>query len=48
MDRPLGEQFDLLRISDPMRYPAFFDWMGHRYVLRIEKVLPEATKGDGT
>jgi methionyl-tRNA formyltransferase len=40
LDRPLGEQFDLLRVSDPVRYPAFFDLRGHRYVVRI-------TKGEG-
>ncbi|MBW7835277.1 MAG: UDP-glucuronic acid dehydrogenase [Sphingomonadales bacterium] len=35
--RPLAEQFDLLRIADPARYPAFFTLRGHRYVLKIEK-----------
>lgn len=35
--RTLAEQFDLLRICDNDRYPAFFDHRGHRYVLRIEK-----------
>jgi len=36
-EKTLGEQFDLLRVCDPQRYPAFFDYRGHRYVLRIEK-----------
>lgn len=36
-EKPLGEQFDLLRVCDPQRYPAFFDYRGHRYLLRIEK-----------
>jgi methionyl-tRNA formyltransferase len=36
-DRTLAEQFDLLRVVDDDRYPAFFEHRGHRYVLRIEK-----------
>ena len=36
-DRPIAEQFDLLRVADPARFPAFFDLRGHRYVVRIEK-----------
>lgn len=38
--RPLADQFDLLRVVDNDRYPAFFDHRGHRYVLRIEKAPP--------
>jgi len=37
VDASLAEQFDLLRISDNERYPAFFDLRGHRYELRITK-----------
>lgn len=37
-DLSLREQFDLIRISDPERYPAFLDLHGHRYKIRIEKV----------
>jgi methionyl-tRNA formyltransferase len=33
---PLIEQFNLLRIVDNERYPAFFEHLGHRYLLRIE------------
>lgn len=36
--RPLAEAFDLLRIADPDRYPAFFEMRGQRYRLRIEKM----------
>ena len=36
--RSIAEQFDLLRVADPKRFPAFFDLRGHRYFLRIEKV----------
>ena len=35
--RPIAEQFDLLRVADPQRFPAFFDLRGHRYLVRIEK-----------
>ena len=31
----LAEQFNLLRVVDNERYPAFFDWKGRRYELRI-------------
>lgn len=33
----IAAQFDLLRVVDNQRYPAFFEWRGKRYVLRIEK-----------
>jgi len=36
----LAEQFDLLRVVDNDRYPAFFDWRGHRYRLRLDKLDP--------
>lgn len=34
--RPLAEVFDLLRVADPERYPAFFEHRGRRYRLRLE------------
>lgn len=36
--RPLAESFDLLRVADPERYPAFFEWRGQKYLIRIEKL----------
>jgi methionyl-tRNA formyltransferase len=33
----LVEQFELLRVVDNQRYPAFFEHRGRRYRLRIEK-----------
>lgn len=33
----IAEQFNLLRVVDNDRYPAFFDLHGKRYLLRIEK-----------
>jgi methionyl-tRNA formyltransferase len=36
-DKSIVEQFDLLRVADAERYPAFFDFRGHRYLLKIYK-----------
>jgi methionyl-tRNA formyltransferase len=36
-NRTIAEQFDLLRVVDNDRYPAFFDHRGKRYTLRIDK-----------
>jgi methionyl-tRNA formyltransferase len=36
--RPLAESFDLLRVADPDRYPAFFEFRGRRYRLRIDRL----------
>ena len=35
-ERPLAELFDLLRVADPERYPAHFEYRGRRYRLRLE------------
>ncbi len=37
LNKTLGEQFNLLRICDNERYPAFFVRDGIKYVLRISK-----------
>lgn len=37
VERSLADQFELLRVSDPERYPAFFDHRGHRYLVSIRK-----------
>ena len=34
----IANQFDLLRICDPDRYPAYFELHGHRYKLVITKI----------
>mgnify|MGYP003951576229 CR=1 FL=1 len=39
--RSLAEQFNLLRVVDNERYPAFFEHEGHRYRLRISRVEDE-------
>ena len=33
----LQQQFNVLRIADPSRYPAFFKYRGHAYEIRITK-----------
>uniref|UniRef100_UPI00261EB912 formyltransferase family protein n=1 Tax=Marinobacter sp. TaxID=50741 RepID=UPI00261EB912 len=37
VDKPLREQFDLLRVCDPTRYPATFKIYGHTYKMTVEK-----------
>ena len=36
-DKTIAEQFDLMRVCDPDRYPAYFNYLGYKYVIRIEK-----------
>jgi len=36
-EKTIKEQFNLLRVSDPNRFPAYFDWQGYRYEIRIKK-----------
>jgi len=36
-EKNIASQFDLLRVVDNERYPAFFDFRGHRYYLKIYK-----------
>lgn len=35
--KSIGEQFDLLRIADDVRYPCYFEFRGHKYTLSIKK-----------
>jgi len=35
---PLADNFDLLRVADPDRYPAFFTFRGQKYRIRIDKL----------
>jgi methionyl-tRNA formyltransferase len=37
-ERSLSDQFDLMRVCDPDRYPAFFELRGHRYRVKLEKM----------
>ncbi len=36
--KSLAEQFDLIRVCDPNRFPAFFEYQGFKYSLRLEKI----------
>ena len=36
--KSIEEQFNKLRILDPIRYPAFFEIYGHKYKIRIDKI----------
>jgi len=44
-DRTIREQFPLLRIVDNSRYPAYFEFAGHRNFLRVEKSLDADNSG---
>lgn len=35
--KTIAEQFELLRAADSSRFAAFFDFRGHRYIVRVEK-----------
>lgn len=35
--KSIADQFELLRVADPMRFPAFLEFRGHRYLLSIVK-----------
>lgn len=37
INKTIAEQFNLLRVVDNKRYPAFFKYRGHKYILKIEK-----------
>lgn len=36
--KSIAEQFDLIRVCDPARFPAFFDLRGRRYTLKLERL----------
>lgn len=37
-EKPIASQFNLLRVADPTRYPAFFELRGRKYKIIIEKI----------
>jgi methionyl-tRNA formyltransferase len=39
--KSISDQFNLLRVVDSERYPAFFDYQGMKYLIKIEKVKSE-------
>ena len=36
--RSIEEQFNLIRVCDPDRYPAYFELHGQKYAIRLEKI----------
>ena len=37
VDKTIREQFNLIRICDPDRFPAFFELDGHKFKMIVEK-----------
>ncbi len=37
-EKSIAEQFDLIRVCDPARFPAFFELHGHRFMITVEKM----------
>lgn len=37
-DRSIAAQFDLIRVCDPARFPAFFELHGHTFKVTVEKI----------
>ncbi len=40
-EKTIGEQFDLMRVCDPFRFPAFFEYRGCKYKIKLERVDDE-------
>jgi methionyl-tRNA formyltransferase len=40
-NKTIAEQFNLLRVADPNRFPAFFELSGHRYKINLVKIKDE-------
>jgi methionyl-tRNA formyltransferase len=40
-EKTIEQQFDLMRICDPERYPAWFEMHGQRYKITLEKFQDE-------
>jgi methionyl-tRNA formyltransferase len=38
INKSIEEQFNLLRVADPNRYPSFFEHKGHKYKIMLEKM----------
>lgn len=41
VNKSIAEQFDLIRVCDPSRFPAYFEYLGMRYTLKLEKVYEQ-------
>lgn len=40
-EKNISEQFNLMRVCDPGRFPAFIKIHGHRYKITLEKIIDE-------
>ena len=40
VDKSIAEVFEQLRVADPLRYPAYCDYRGQRYRIRLDKMGP--------
>jgi methionyl-tRNA formyltransferase len=38
VNKTIAEQFDLIRVCDPNRFPAFFEYRGQKYAINLEKL----------
>ncbi len=38
VNKSIEDQFDLIRVCDPDRFPAYFELHGQKYTIRLEKV----------
>lgn len=38
LNKSIIDQFNLLRVCDPNRFPAYFEYLGHKYQITIRKV----------
>ncbi|NMM06000.1 hypothetical protein [Polaromonas sp.] len=36
-EKSIQDQFNLIRVCDPERFPAYFELHGHKYIIRLEK-----------
>ena len=36
-EKSIEAQFDIIRVCDPERFPAYFELHGHKYIIRLEK-----------
>jgi len=37
-NKTIAEQFDLMRVCEPDRYPVYFNYLGYKYCIRLEKI----------
>lgn len=44
ISKPIQEQFNLLRVVDNERYPAYFNFQGEKYILKIYREEVKAVK----